>query len=546
MMKSFKILPIFVSALAFIPILTCASSVKAAESVVLRFGPFAESISLTELKKSAETGKFPSGYEMYANKLSEEQRGIVLGALRMKLPLNVVTVDRLLNTQIGTTILNDIASAIQRKDNAGVQAMRAGLVLGSTEEQGLSVLSFIAAYPSKRLEIDLPQAFRVALNLNTSFWQTQRFMVAISPQLSSRSPKLSLPFDPRKPGNAEVKVLNLTFDDLRRQRQIPVDVYSSSAASPNKPIIVFTHGLGSVRTELRYLAEHLASHGYVVAALEHPGSNEKNTNAAIAGKNRVLKPQEFLERPRDISFVLDELEKLNKTVDNPLRGKLDTNNTMVIGYSFGGGTALSIAGGELQLEGLKRRCKDNLVGFSLGETIQCVAQELPENKYQLRDPRIKRAIAFSPTSSLMFGDSGLTKVQVPTLVLASSADKTTPALTEQIVGFEKIPSPKWFVGVVGGTHLSVKDPSATMDQAGKPNTPFSGGEVVGEKAVDVRQYVKGISLAFAAQMTTEAKNYAVFLTSDYAQVASTKAFPIRLVTEIPENAMVVVKEFVGK
>ncbi|MBW4670846.1 MAG: alpha/beta hydrolase, partial [Cyanomargarita calcarea GSE-NOS-MK-12-04C] len=536
MVKSFKILPSFLSALAFIAILTAAGSVKAADSVVLRFGPFAESISLAELNKSAETGKFPSGYEMYANKLSEEQRRIVLGALKMKLPLNVVTVDRLLNTQIGKAILDDIATAIQRKDNAGVQAMRAGLVLGSTAEQGLCVLSFIAAYPSKRLEIDLPQAFRVALNLNTSFWQTQRFMVAISPQLSRRNPKLSLPFDPRKPGNAEVKVLNLAFDDLQRQRQIPVDVYSSSAASPNKPVIVFTHGLGSVRTELRYLAEHLASHGYVVAALEHPGSNETNTNAALGGKNRLLKPQEFLERPRDISFVLDELEKLNKTVDNSLRGKLDTNNTMVIGYSFGGGTALNIAGGELQLEGLKRRCKDNLVGFSLGETIQCVAQELPENKYQLRDSRIKRAIALSPTTSLMFGDTGLTKVQVPTLVLASSADKTTPALTEQIVGFEKIPSPKWFVGVVGGTHLSVKDPSATMDQVGKPNTPFSGGEVVGEKAVDVRQYVKAISLAFAAQMTTEAKDYAVFLTSDYAQVASTKAFPIRLVTEIPPNA----------
>jgi hypothetical protein len=39
--------------------------------------------------------------------------------------------------------------------------------------------------------------------------------------------------------------------------------------------------------------------------------------------------------------------------------------------------------------------------------------------------------------------------------------------------------------------------------------------------------------AFAAQMTTEAENYAVFLTSDYTQVASKKAFPIRLVTEIP-------------
>ncbi|MHC5829833.1 MAG: alpha/beta hydrolase family protein, partial [Nostoc sp.] len=120
---------------------------------------------------------------------------------------------------------------------------------------------------------------------------------------------------------------------------------------------------------------------------------------------------------------------------------------------FGGGTALEIAGAELQLERLKQRCKKNLTSFSEGEVMQCIAQELPENSYQLRDSRIKQAIALNPTTSLMFGETGLTKVQIPTLVLASSADKTTPALTEQIVGFEKIPSPKWLVGIVGGTHL---------------------------------------------------------------------------------------------
>lgn len=117
-------------------------------------------------------------------------------------------------------------------------------------------------------------------------------------------------------------------------------------------------------------------------------------------------------------------------------------------------------------------------------------------------------------------------------IVAICAEKTTPALTEQIVGFEKIPSPKWLVGILGGTHLSVKDPSATLDRRGEIDTPLSGGEV------------KAIALAFAAQLTPEAKNYAVFLTSDYAQYASTEAFPIRLVTKIPPDAMLVVKDFV--
>ncbi len=522
------------------------TSAIAADTVVVRLGLFTESISLAELQKAAKTLELPGSLQPYAKGLSEEQRRFLLGALGTNIPMNAVMADRLVNTQIGTTILNDFATALARKDKAGVQALRAGLVLGSTAPEGLSILSFIAAYPSKRLEINLPQAFIVAGNLNTAFWRTQQFMLAIAPQLNPITPQAAFPFDPSQPGSAEVKILSLSLNDQKRGRKIPVDVYWSTAATPNKPVIVFSHGFGSIRTDLRYLAEHLASHGYVVAALEHPGSNEANTNLALQGKTRVVKPQEFLYRPQDISFVLDELEKLNQTANNPLQGKLATTNAMIVGYSFGGGTALALAGAELQLEHLKQRCKKNLTILSLAEGMQCIAQELPENTYQLRDTRIKQAIALNPTTSLIFGETGLTKVQIPTLVLAGSADKTTPALTEQIVGFDKIPSPKWLVGVLGGTHLSVKDPSTTLDQVGQPNTPISGGEVVGEQAADVRKYVKAITLSFAAQMTPEAKNYAVFLTSDYAQFSSTAAFPFRLITQIPPNAMAVVKEFVGK
>ncbi|MEH2055853.1 MAG: alpha/beta hydrolase [Nostoc sp.] len=522
------------------------TSAIAADTLVVHLGLFTESVSVAELQKAAKTGELSGSLQPYAQGLSEQQRRFLLGALGMNIPMNVVTVDKLLNTQIGTSILNDFATALVRKDEAGVQALRSALVLGSTAPQGLSILSFITAYPSKRLEINLSQAFIIAGSLNTAFWRTQQFMLAIAPKIDPKTSQIAFPFDPSQPGNAEVKILNLSLNDQKRDRQIPVDIYWSTAATPDKPVIVLSHGFSSVRTDLHYLAEHLASHGYVVAALEHPGSNQTNTNLALQGKTSVMKPQEFLDRPKDISFVLDELEKLNQTANQPLQGKLATNNAMVIGHSFGGGTALEIAGAELQLERLKQRCQKNLTIFSEGEVMQCIAQKLPENSYQLRDTRIKQAIALNPTTSLMFGETGLTKVQIPTLVLASSADKTTPALTEQIAGFDKIPSPKWLVGIVGGTHLSVKDPNTTLDQIGKPNTPISGGEVVGEQAADVRKYVKAIALAFAAQMTPEAKKYAVFLTSDYAQFASTSAFPFRLITQIPPDAMTLVKEFVDK
>jgi predicted dienelactone hydrolase len=541
-----RIINLLTSLLTVFTAVQYANSARAADTLVVRFGLFSESITLAELQTAAETGKFPASYDIYTKRLSQVQRQQLIGALRIKMPIGVITMDRLLNTRIGTSILSDFTTIVSREDTAGVKALRAGLVLGSNAPQGLSVLSFIAAYPSKRLEIDLPQAFKFAGNFNVAFWQTQRFMEAIAPRLASRQPSLKLPFDPSQPGTGKVQVTKMNLNDQKRSREIPVDLYWSANVTPDKPVIVFSHGLGSVRTELQYLAEHLASHGYAVAALEHPGSNEANTNSALVGKNRLMKPQEFLERPRDVSFVLDELAKLNQTASSPVAGKLSTNNVMVLGYSFGGSTAFALGGGEYQLERLKQRCKNNITVFSLGEGIQCIAQELPENTYQLQDTRIKSAIALNPTSSLLFGNTGLSKVKIPTLVLAASADKTTPALSEQIIGFDKITAPKFLIGIVGATHLSVKDPSATIDQRGKINTPLSGGEIVGEEAADIRKYLKAVAVAFAAQLTPQAKNYQVFLTSDYAQIASTKAFPIRLVTQIPPDAKTIIEEYTQK
>ena len=530
--KNFKVFAGVFCAVALTPFFVVNSSAQAADTVVIRYGPLEESASLKELKKSTETGELPASLGTYTQKMTEEQRRFLVEGLKIQIPINVITLDRLISTQIGTTILSDVSTAITRPDQAGLQAMRGGLILGANSPQGLSILSFIEAYPSKRLVINLPQAITVARSLNGAFIRTQRFMFGLSPQVDPKDIKVASSLDPTQAGSEQVQTLKLSLNDEKRQRQIPLDVYFSSSASTNKPVIVFSHGRGSVKTDLRYLAEHLASHGYIVAALEHPGSNKTSFKAVNQNKKQLVAPQEFLDRPRDVSFILDELEKLNQTGNSPLQGKLATNNVMVVGHSFGGGTALALAGGELQIENLKQRCQQNLSTANLGERVQCAGQILPEKTYQLRDARIKQAIALNPTTSLMFGETGLTKVQIPTLILSSSADKITPALTEQVMGFAKIPSPKWLVGVVGASHLSVIDPSVILDQKEQSNTAILNQEVTGEKAEDVRKFLKGVTLAMAAQLTPEASQYAPFLTSDHAQISSTRLFPFRTVREL--------------
>ncbi len=522
-----------------------STSVQAAQTVVVRRGSFTQSIELTDLKTFVKTGKGSPSLQEVARRLTPEQRSQIQAALKAKYNINQEAARNFVNTGFGNNLSSALASATPRQDSTGVQAVKTALIQGAKAPEGLSLISAIEGYPSPRLDVDLDQAFRVVGNFNAAFWQTQAFMAAIAPQLAPNRPQLNLPFDPTQPGSASVQVLNLNLIDWERRREIPVDIYWSTQASSAKPLIVFSHGLGSVRTDMRYLAEHLASHGYVVAALEHPGSNEAHVKQALQLKAPLLEAQEFLNRPKDISFILDRLETLNQA-PGFLQGKLAPERVMVIGYSLGGTTALSIAGAQMQLDQLKQRCPGDVLAFSLGENAQCFAKSLPKDRYQLRDPRVKGAIAFSPVTSLLFGETGMSKLAVPTLITAASADKTAPALTEQIVSFDKMPSPKWLVGVVGATHLSVKDPSTTIDQAGQPDTLYSGGEIVGEEAVDVRNYVKAIALAMAAQLTNDAAKYALFLTPEYAQYASTPAFPIRLVTKIPPKAEAIIKDFIQK
>lgn len=521
------------------------TSVQAAQIIVVRRGSFTQSIELADLKTYVETGKGSPSIQEVARRLTPEQRSQIQAALKAKYNINEVAARNFVNTEFGNNLSSALASTTPRQDSAGVQAVKTALIQGAKAPEGLSLISAIEGYPSPRLDVDLAQAFRVVGNFNAAFWQTQAFMAAIAPQLAPNRPQLNLPFDPTQPGSASVQVLNLNLIDWERRREIPVDIYWSTQASSAKPLIVFSHGLGSVRTDMRYLAEHLASHGYVVAALEHPGSNEAHVKQALQLKAPLLEAQEFLNRPKDISFILDRLETLNQA-RGFLQGKLAPERVMVIGYSLGGTTALSIAGAQMQLDQLKQRCPGDVLAFSLGENAQCFAKSLPKDRYQLRDPRVKGVIAFSPVTSLLFGETGMSQVAVPTLITAASADKTAPALTEQIVSFDKIPSPKWLVGVVGATHLSVKDPSTTIDQAGQPDTLYSGGEIVGEEAVDVRNYVKAIALAMAAQLTNDAAKYALFLTPEYAQYASTPAFPIRLVSKIPPKAEAIIKDFIQK
>src|SRR5436305_11540107 len=76
-------------------------------------------------------------------------------------------------------------------------------------------------------------------------------------------------------GPFAVAVTRYEWVDTARKRPVPVKIYSPEKGPGPFPVIVFSHGLGGSRETYEYLGRHWASHGYVVAHVQHEGSDDQ-------------------------------------------------------------------------------------------------------------------------------------------------------------------------------------------------------------------------------------------------------------------------------
>ncbi len=133
----------------------------AAEKIVVRYAIFEQSLPVADLRQYAETQKISSALKDFLRYLDPKEREKVQQALQVKLSLDLVALDKALDTEIGKKVLSSVSKSVARRDNAGIQALRAAVILGAKSPEGLGLISFLEAYPSKRLVIDVPEALEV-------------------------------------------------------------------------------------------------------------------------------------------------------------------------------------------------------------------------------------------------------------------------------------------------------------------------------------------------------------------------------------------------
>lgn len=133
--------------------------------------------------------------------------------------------------------------------------------------------------------------------------------------------------------------LDGTWQNLARRDARPRD------ASEGKrwPVVIFSHGQGAFRASYVYFTEYLASQGFVVVACDHAGSSRYTIldGEVVKGGGRRGEVSHE-DRPKDVRFLLDTLERMHLGSDSRFAGRLDLSRCAVAGMSFGGWTTAKV------------------------------------------------------------------------------------------------------------------------------------------------------------------------------------------------------------
>lgn len=184
------------------------------------------------------------------------------------------------------------------------------------------------------------------------------------------------------------------------------------------PVVVLSHGYTGYRTLMYYLAEHLASHGYVVASIDHTDSTNADVdsiNAPFAGF-----PSTLLNRSRDQLNTLHAIHNHPKFAD-----AIDKQRAGLVGFSMGGYGAINTVGGCFafndQSISLLSGQKDPQVLQAIKTQLNTCAAGTKENA---PDKRWKALMALAPWGGQykVFSQQALAQIKVPTLYVAGEHD----------------------------------------------------------------------------------------------------------------------------
>src|SRR3989442_9308708 len=145
-----------------------------------------------------------------------------------------------------------------------------------------------------------------------------------------------LTYDPFVPGRFTVNERSMQAFDAASKRSFPCDIWRPTKAVGMCRIILLSHSSGgSGRRGYTFLTNHLASHGYIVAGLNHSElvAPELGRRDGETPEQRAARAEAAItSRVPDVRFLLDYLLT---------EAQLKAAPVGIVGHSFGGWTALA-------------------------------------------------------------------------------------------------------------------------------------------------------------------------------------------------------------
>jgi predicted dienelactone hydrolase len=519
-----------------------AAPALTATKVSAIYGPLEVSMLTSDIETFAKTGTMSENFKTYAQILKPQQQAELRSVLQEKLEANPQALERFGGTSMGKELLQRLSNVLQTDPGQdGGALLLKGMVSAAKDPQGLTVLSLIRNFPADNLRIKVEPLLQAQKELTALLKYRDTTVTAVTKEMDAEAvatPKVDFAqkLDLRKPGPFKFTRKTLDLSNNRGRQsilgnkiglQFKVEMYLPEGQSQPAPIVVISHGLGSAPIDFGYLAEHFASYGFAVALPEHIGSDNKRLESILEGRiTGDVSPVEFVDRPLDIAYLLDELSRLSST-DPTLKGRLNLQQIGVIGHSFGGYTSLALAGAPLNYARLREQCLETQPTFNLSLILQCRAKALPPFNYNLADSRIKAAIAINPLTSAIFGPEGMANIQVPTLLISGSHDVVTPAIPEQIHPFLWLTTPHKYLALLSnaGHTFSVYPPQQQRESL---TTSVKGLQslLAGADPKLSREYLQALSLAFMQTYLGNRPEARSYLSAAYAKYITRK--PVKL------------------
>lgn len=191
-------------------------------------------------------------------------------------------------------------------------------------------------------------------------------------------------------------------------------IKNASIQSSKTRLIVLSHGYRGNWKNLNWLATRLAHNGYVVAAVDHPGTTTFDPSPDLA--------KQWWLRPNDLTRLIDFM-----TEHSPWSHTLGSNNVAAIGHSLGGWSVMQLAGAEIDIAAFDTFCAENP---SNTQRTCGLSAELGLDKFlntelkseNISDARVTHVVSLDLGLARSFSSQSLSRIKTQTLIIAAGID----------------------------------------------------------------------------------------------------------------------------